>query len=741
MEWQEPESLPLPGQSLSPSKVKDCLVPHFFFKQTEKERGIAKYLISTITRQFITTNRPLVPFILDALDKDPDIGSKFLGEQFDKLLYLPLMKLDSEQVKTVVIVIDALDECDGENDIKFILHLLFKLQEIKSLRLRVVLTSRPELPIRLGFDSEENHQDLVLHELPLPVIEHDIRLFLKHEMSAIQVNRGLPPDWPGNDKIEDLVQMSIPLFVFAATACLFIKKNLHPHTALERYLNIGATGATQMEQMYLPVLRQLIQDDEEQTKEALKEFQEIIGVIILLATPLSVNSLALLLQMPIQEIKDHLVFLHSVLFVPDNTNTPVRILHLSFREFLLHTDKEFRIDEKHTHRQIALHCLRIMDTRLRHNLCDLASYGLQYKDIDSQIIQQYLPADLQYSCNYWIHHLKESQGGIPESEILSFLHKRFLHWLEALALMGKVSEATGMIQILESRTWKTADPAILRFLYDARRFTLQNAYIASIAPLQLYCSGLVFAPGQSVIKRAFTSEIPKRIQRLPAVTDFWSPNLQTLEGHSGQISSVAFSPDGLTLASGSKDGTIKLWNTATGTQRQILEGGSWESINSLAFSPDGLTLASGSFDGTIELWDTATGTTQQQMSEGYSGDINSVAALGSLKTAPGNSLISLSSNWGELTLLKKLYMTAWSEIHLRTLPNARAAAIAHHWLVHLQIPEFEASKVFNRSCIRNPTEFVSVARNAPWEEFVYVDEVEEAVTEEEPEVQDRWRLD
>jgi WD40 repeat protein len=98
---------------------------------------------------------------------------------------------------------------------------------------------------------------------------------------------------------------------------------------------------------------------------------------------------------------------------------------------------------------------------------------------------------------------------------------------------------------------------------------------------------------------------------------------QTLSGHQREVYSVAFSPDGHLLASGSGDNTIKLWEVASGALRQTL-GGHQYMVESVAFSPDGRRLASGSEDGTIKLWDVAKGTLKQTLS-GHSNWVLSVA--------------------------------------------------------------------------------------------------------------------
>ena len=121
------------------------------------------------------------------------------------------------------------------------------------------------------------------------------------------------------------------------------------------------------------------------------------------------------------------------------------------------------------------------------------------------------------------------------------------------------------------------------FLKDANRFVLKHIQMIDNTPLQVYCSGLAFSPTDSIIRRIFNNQRPNWIPALPQVQKSWSAELQTVECHSDSVLSVAFSPDGQRIVSGSYDDTIKLWDAQTGSELRTLEGHS-NSVASVASS-------------------------------------------------------------------------------------------------------------------------------------------------------------
>ena len=444
----------------------------FFFKRGESDRGSALRFFPTITRQLVLKIPGLSILVAEVIDSDPFICDKLLSEQFDKLIYQPLQKVQliANYGPTFIVVVDALDECEEDTEVKTILQLWSRLTQITSVHLRLFLTSRPTLPVKLGFNtmSVNTHQDVILHEVPRTTVQRDIYVFLKDEFSKIREEYNNDPllgipldsDWPSESTIQTLANRAVPLFIIAVTVCRFVgDPNPDPRAALEEILKIQGMGKmSQMGQTYFPVLKRLSTRSSESYKEETlyRDFRVIIGSIMVLADPLSVASLEALLNVSRTTINFLLRSLHSVLQVPDNLETPVRTLHLSFSEYILSDklrDQPFRVDGPATHRILLTSCLELLSGRLglREYMCDLNYPGQLRQEVDSITIKKCFSPALQYACRYWVHHAQQSEIRIQDNgEVHVFLQKHLLHWLEALSLMHTSAGAIGYIGALQS---------------------------------------------------------------------------------------------------------------------------------------------------------------------------------------------------------------------------------------------------------------------------------------------------
>jgi hypothetical protein len=121
-----------------------------------------------------------------------------------QLVLGPLSKLDDNSCRSLyVLVVDALDECENENEIRIILSLFSEARLLDTVRLKIFITSRPEVPIRHGVYQipEAEHQDFVLHNISPAIVDHDITIFLEHELGFIGQERALGAEWPGGEVI------------------------------------------------------------------------------------------------------------------------------------------------------------------------------------------------------------------------------------------------------------------------------------------------------------------------------------------------------------------------------------------------------------------------------------------------------------------------------------------------------------------------------------------------------------
>jgi hypothetical protein len=441
------------------------LAASFFFSRGGGDVGHAGKFVTSIAVQLAHSVPAVRQHISDAVAERSDVVSQSLRDQWQQLVCCPLSKL--REAESYVIVVDALDECDNEHDIRIIVRLLAEVRSsLTHVRLRVFLTSRPEVPIRHGFGqvADTEHRDAVLHNISPSIVEHDIRLFLEDRLQSIGRERCLRAGWPGAEIIVRLVQSASGLFIWAATACRFIHdgkrfaaKRLE--TILRSDSNTVAAPEKHLDQIYVTVLQSSVSADytDDEKEEHCRMLRYVLGSVVVLLSPLSAWRLSVLLHLQEEDVSQTLEDLHAILNIPKDRAQLLRLHHPSFRDFLLSKDRcsndSFWVDEKSAHEKLASCCLELMSAPagLRQDMCSLSKPGAFRSEIGEETVASSLSPELQYACRYWVEHLTRSQQSIADGDAVHvFLQTHLLHWLEAMSLMGETGQCVRLLARLQA---------------------------------------------------------------------------------------------------------------------------------------------------------------------------------------------------------------------------------------------------------------------------------------------------
>lgn len=422
--------------------------------------------MTSIARQLADTKALNVQqLICDSLEEHSQIAEQTLQDQWTQLVIKPLFRHEeSGDPGLFLLVIDALDECEEEGGIGILLRLLPQLGGCKNVRVRILVTSRPETPIRHGFDGMNiaTHQDFVLHHMPTEVSDADIRMFLERRLSNIAAERRLPRDWPGWQILSAMVQRAQGLFIWAATACKFVQDGQRfaerrLRTLLEGTTTTADTPEKHLDEVYTTIVRASVPGtySEEERREAYDSLRLILGSIAVLFSALSIEALSILLDISTKEVSGTISELHSLLDVPSNPEHPLRLHHDSFRGFLFDgarcRERDLMVSEQEAHWRLATDCLKVMSAILREDICYQEDAGVLVSNTDVAHIQQHIPSELQYACLYWVSHaIKSGQQLLDGDKIYHFLFEHALHWMEAMSWMAKTSEAIEAMASLEA---------------------------------------------------------------------------------------------------------------------------------------------------------------------------------------------------------------------------------------------------------------------------------------------------
>ena len=165
--------------------TKQRLGASFFFSRGGGDVGRAGRFVTSIAVQLARSVSSVRRHVNNALVQRPEIVSQSLRDQRQYLVLESLLKLESPSI--FVLVIDDLDECEGSNDTQLIVQLLAMSGSLQNVRLRVFLTSRPEVPIQYGLGQvpDVERRDFLLHKMSPTIIDHDIQLFLEYQLGMI----------------------------------------------------------------------------------------------------------------------------------------------------------------------------------------------------------------------------------------------------------------------------------------------------------------------------------------------------------------------------------------------------------------------------------------------------------------------------------------------------------------------------------------------------------------------------
>jgi NACHT domain len=447
------------------AEKKGILGASFFFSRSDNLLRDPQLVLPTLAFQLAHSDNAFKDVIVEAIQQNADLGHKALLTQIQRLIVMPLLKIDPNR-NTLLIVLDALDECEEKGTAE-LLKLLFS-HAIQIPFLRILITSRPEPHISSVFDDASNYAQRILHDIEASVIEQDIRLYIMSELAKIPQKLGLrmTTGWISEDEIDSLVAKSGKLFVYAATTVRFIGDDRlrDPRRHLNLILNtqaaqqIGATPYTQLDNLYMGVLRNTLSDSNR--RDVLDRFQLVVGSIVLLRQPLPLHSLAHFVGFQIDTVDATLSHLRSVIIPPSNIHDAPRIYHHSFLDFITDSrrcvDPDFLIvsipDQERRH---TIRCFELMAMFLKRDVAGISHPWILNSKVDGleRKVNDALPPEVQYACRFWASHLSRVEFGdrrVVEA-LEGFSRRSILWWLEAMSLIGSSFTAAGCMQ--DARHW------------------------------------------------------------------------------------------------------------------------------------------------------------------------------------------------------------------------------------------------------------------------------------------------
>lgn len=441
------------------------LAASFFCTRTSPECRDANRIVPTIAYQLARQSTPFRSALCQVLSEDPDIGSRNISTQFERLLKEPLESIKGKIANNMVVVVDALDECDDERIVVQILEVLFRF--VGDIPVKFFVTSRPEAAIREKMMSPENtsRSILHLHDIEASLVREDIELYLQEELQFMS---------PSPSKIKQLAALADNLFIYAATAVRYIRsamRGVDPRERLALVLTVNSDSQKklgQIDKLYEAILSAALKGDELESMER-ERMEHVLWTAVCAREPIPIETLTVLAGLrSTSQTLGALESFRSVLHISEHTGL-VSTLHASFPDYMLNPGRsgEFFCDVTTHSKLLVRRCLKVMKGQLRFNICDLPSSFLSdshLPDLKTRIEKNISPS-LSYACRYWPDHLENAAKSDGLRRMVDeFLSQQLLFWMEVLNLKGcmpmgaqGLMKLQSWLQVSRNDAWPTVN--------------------------------------------------------------------------------------------------------------------------------------------------------------------------------------------------------------------------------------------------------------------------------------------
>ncbi|KAL5526188.1 hypothetical protein ACEPAG_7527 [Sanghuangporus baumii] len=572
----------------------------------EREKSDPSSVIRTLAYMLASLHPSIARHILDAVEANKTIGGAAIKKQFEKLLLEPLHAASGLIAGPVVVILDALDECGNAGQRRDLLRLLKTDFTKLPLKVRILVTSRPEGDIVK--DLPQNGHIKLEHGTEKS--RHDVDVYIRQEM-AQAFGKRVPKGKIWDDSLRVLCDAADGLFIWASTAVKMVRGPIDPEENLQRLVgNIRTLGEHGLDSLYASVL----QNSGIWQSYSKNNGTAVLGLILVAKEAMTGAIIAAFLGLEERTVDLILWQLQSV--VSYEPGKPVRLHHASFADYVLTSGRSgkepWHIDEGRQKKIVTERCFEIMAENLHFNVCHLESSSFirneDVPDLQTRIAENIRP-HLDYACRFWAVHLCELSKSVVSGELKdrmkNFGKEYLLYWFEVLSLTGQFNRVAVRALYDASMWFASIDEDIYSLFWAAYRLASVFAYPISQSAPHIYLSAISLWKGESLIADRYSRSHPiVKVDRFGVRTQ--GQCIKVLQGNTDIIYSVAVSADGERIASGSRDETIRVWSAFSG---EVIAGpfevGS-ETL-SVAFSPDGKQVVSGCRGGTIHVWDVDTG--------------------------------------------------------------------------------------------------------------------------------------